>query len=170
MSQPTSPGKKRPRRLVIAIIFAFAIIAVGVTVWIIRQRNLAGFTIPTIRTDTNDYGVVEDVSLETAASPTNHTAAYLLMRLSEGEALPDDFPAYYLVTGEPLAEDEIAQILARLPELTGEPDDERPFYLPDELVPPPRPGTTISQPFPPPPIEAVPPIDVAPSTAPAPPT
>ncbi|MCZ7668767.1 MAG: DUF2800 domain-containing protein [Chloroflexi bacterium] len=58
-----------------------------------------------------------------------------------------------LVDGAPLTEAEIAQILARLPELTGEAGDVQAYNLPDALLPPPLTGDTIDEPFPPPPTQ-----------------
>ncbi len=157
MSQSTKSGKTRQRRLVVGIVSLVGIIALAVGVWLFRQRDQAdnGFTTPTIRTETTD-GVVR-VGLETAAFSPSDATASLLFRLSQGKALPDAFQTSPLVTGTPLTEAEIAQILARLPELTGEIEDELPFNLPDELLPPPRPGSTVSQTFPPPPTDAEPP-------------
>ncbi len=160
MSQPTGSGNIWQRRPIIGGVVALLIIVVaGITIWYFQQQDQPDggddFTTPTLRTET---AVISGSGIESAgfASP-NTTAAALLIRLSEGQALPDEFLANPLVTGDPLTEDEIAQILARLPELTGEIEDEQPFNLPDELLPPPRPGTTVSQPFPPPPAEAAPP-------------
>ena len=157
MSQPTGSGNKWQRRPIIGGLVALLIIVVaGVGIWYFQLRDQSdggdGFTTPTLRTET---AVISGSGIESAGfSSPNTTAAALLIRLSEGQALPDELIANPLVTGDPLTEDEIAQILARLPELTGEIADEQPFNLPDELLPPPRPGTTISQTFPPPPTEA----------------
>ncbi|MCA9946959.1 MAG: hypothetical protein KC449_25940, partial [Anaerolineales bacterium] len=162
MSQAERSDKKRQRRLIIGgVVSLFVLIATGLGIWFYQQRNGSGsgdgFTTPTLRSDT----AVSGIGLEGAgfSSPTTTTAS-LLISLSEGQSLPDAVAANPLVTGDPLTEDEIAQILARLPELTGEIEDEQPFNLPDELLPPPRPGTTISQAFPPPPGVAAPPTVV----------
>ena len=155
----SQPADKKRRQLLIGLFSLFVIIASGVGIWLFQQQDRStgdgGFTTPTIRSETALTG---GSGIESAGfSPANTTAASLLFRLSEGKALPDNFQTNPLVTGDPLTEAEIAQILARLPELTGEPTDEQDFNLPDELLPPPRPGTTVSQTFPPPPTEAEPP-------------
>ena len=159
MSQPGPSGKKRKNRLIIGLIALLAVIATGVGVWFYQQRDEPddGFTTPTIRTETGDGGInIVTGGFESAGfSSPNVTAASLLISLSEGQELPDEIQLDPLVTGEPLSEEEIAQILARLPELTGEGSDEQPFNLPDEPLPPPRPGTTVEQAFPPPPTEAI---------------
>jgi alpha-2-macroglobulin len=162
MSQTTGSDNKRQRRTIIGSAAALLIvIAAGVGIWYFQFRdrpsNGNGFTNPTIRSETAVPNPT--IGLESASfGGANSTAASLLISLSEGQALPDAFASNPLVTGEPLTDDEIAQILARLPELTGQPTDEQDFNLPDELIPPPRPGTTITQTFPPPPTEAEPPV------------
>ncbi|WP_420627315.1 alpha-2-macroglobulin family protein [Candidatus Leptofilum sp.] len=162
MSQPTNSNNKRQRRFIIAgLISLLVVIAAGVGIWFYQQQDGPngtdgdGFTIPTLRTET---AVSNTGGLESAGfGGANSSAASLLISLSEGQSLPEAVVANPLVTGEPLTEAEIAQILARLPELTGEPTDEQDFNLPDELIPPPRPGTTIAQTFPPPFTDVAPP-------------
>ncbi len=164
MSQPTGSANKRPRRLIFGGVAALLIvIAAGVGIWYFQFRDRPGsgdgFTTPTLRTDTavtNPTTGLESASFGGSSS----TVATLLISLSEGQALPDVFTSNPLVTGEPLSDEQIAQILARLPELTSEPTDEEEFNLPDEVLPPPRPGTTVSQTFPPPPTAAEPPVVV----------
>ena len=51
----------------------------------------------------------------------------------------------------PLDEKETAILLARLPALKAEPEDTVPFALRAKSLPPPRPGETVKEPFPPPP-------------------
>ncbi len=101
-------------------------------------------------------GQIESVSdPETAVSTisnnstTTSAPARLSMRLSQGQDVPDTAVPITVVGGEPLSEAEIAQILARLPELPSEADDELDVLLPGNPIPPPRPGETIEQPFPP---------------------
>jgi hypothetical protein len=67
-----------------------------------------------------------------------------------------------LATGEPLSDEEIENILARLPVLTGEPEDSVDFKLPDESLPPPRTGETIDESFPPPEIIRHEPVSTGP--------
>jgi len=75
----------------------------------------------------------------------------LLIRLSEGQAEFQAAEPLPVAAGEPLSDEEIEQILARLPALAVEPEDRVDFRLPDELIPPPRTGETIEEEFPPPP-------------------
>ncbi len=71
------------------------------------------------------------------------------IRLSEGQARPQAAETNPVATGEPLSADEIEPILSRLPELTPEPDQQVEFNLPQEVLPPPRPGNTVTESFPP---------------------
>ena len=71
------------------------------------------------------------------------------IRLSPGQAQPKASVPLQVATGEPLTQEEIEQILARLPALTPEPGDQSDFRLPGDPIPPPRPGETIHEPFPP---------------------
>ena len=80
----------------------------------------------------------------------------LLIHLSEGQAEFQAAEPVPVAAGELLSAEEIEQILARLPELVTEPEDQLDFRLPDELIPPPRPGETIEQEFPPPPAPVTP--------------
>jgi uncharacterized protein YfaS (alpha-2-macroglobulin family) len=85
----------------------------------------------------------------TSGPATQTGEAYSMsMRLSEGQAQPQAFEALPLATGEPLTVEEINQILARLPALPAVAGDQVDFKLPGELLPPPRPGQTIQEPFP----------------------
>jgi hypothetical protein len=70
--------------------------------------------------------------------------------LSEGEAQPEDIEPVTLVEGEPLTDEEIDAVLARLPELQVDPSQQVDFKLPSDPIPPPRTGSTIDIPFPPP--------------------
>ncbi len=73
------------------------------------------------------------------------------IRLSEGQPQPQQVEALPLAQGEPLSPEEIDAILGRLPELPVEAQDQADFRLAQEPIPPPRPGQTIPESFPPPP-------------------
>ena len=72
----------------------------------------------------------------------------LLISLSEGQARVDEIEPIPTATGEPLPEDEIERILARLPELIIDPEEQEDFKLPLDSLPPPRTGETIDEVFP----------------------
>ena len=74
----------------------------------------------------------------------------LTIRLSEGIAQPEQTEPLPVATGEPLSDEEIEQILARLPGLAVAPTDLLDFNLPEESLPAPRTGETIEETFPPP--------------------
>jgi uncharacterized protein YfaS (alpha-2-macroglobulin family) len=78
------------------------------------------------------------------------------IQLSEGSEQVTTPVPLPIATGEPLSESELAAILARLPGLTPESGDREDFRLPEDVVPPPRTGETISETFPPPPPEVGP--------------
>ena len=69
--------------------------------------------------------------------------------LEEGQEQPASGEAITTADGEPLSDAEVAEILLRLPDLLVEEEDSMDFNLPDEPIPPPRPGETIDQQFPP---------------------
>ena len=71
------------------------------------------------------------------------------IELSDGQSQPQTVEALPLVTGEPLSPEEIELILSRLPALTPAADEQAEFNLPQEVLPPPRPGNTIEESFPP---------------------
>ncbi len=71
-----------------------------------------------------------------------------IINLSEGKSdylAPEEAT---VVVGEPLSEEEIAAILSRLPDLPSDQSLQEEFNIPPEVLPPPRPGDTIEQPFP----------------------
>ncbi|UCH59533.1 MAG: hypothetical protein JSV61_15125 [Anaerolineales bacterium] len=74
----------------------------------------------------------------------------LTVSLSEGQPEPQELAALPLATGEPLPEEQIEQILSRLPALDTGAQDQVDFMLAQEPIPPPRTGETVQQAFPPP--------------------
>jgi uncharacterized protein YfaS (alpha-2-macroglobulin family) len=71
------------------------------------------------------------------------------VELSDGQSQPQTTEVLPATNGEPLLPQEIEQILSRLPALTVDPDQQAEFKLPAEILPPPRPGNTIAESFPP---------------------
>ncbi|HUM68643.1 MAG TPA: hypothetical protein PLK31_07335, partial [Chloroflexota bacterium] len=155
MSQEMQSGNKRKRNIFILAITGLTIVGLAVgAIWLRQRDQFDGtFSNPILRTNQITGGFGVETAVTTTADRLTQTAAKLQIRLSEGQAVPQTFQALPPVTGDPLTEAEIAQILARLPELTGEVGDSQPFRLPDKLLPPPRPGQTITQTFPPPPTD-----------------
>jgi hypothetical protein len=69
------------------------------------------------------------------------------IRLSEGEAQPQQVTPVPLADGEPLSDEEIQAILDRLPELEGEQGDQVDFRIAQDPIPPPLTGETVEVPF-----------------------
>ncbi len=82
----------------------------------------------------------------------------LTIQLSEGRPQDQAVEPVPVAEGTPLTNEEIAAILARLPEMPYKPEEQVEFKLPGDPIPPPRPGETIDLPFP------VPPETVGPGT------
>jgi len=77
--------------------------------------------------------------------------AIVSIRLSPGQAQPQAAQLLQVATGEPLPGEAIQQILARLPAFSVQDGDQTDFKLPQDPIPPPRPGQTVQESFPPPP-------------------
>ncbi|MEP6895502.1 MAG: Ig-like domain-containing protein, partial [Chloroflexota bacterium] len=91
-----------------------------------------------------------DTSQSVGNDSNNQTDKYgLQIKLGDGQSQPQTIDASPLATGEPLSPDEIALILSRLPTLAPVPGEQTAFNLPQDVLPPPRPGNTIKETFPP---------------------
>ena len=71
------------------------------------------------------------------------------IQLGEGQAQIQTPQVLPQATGEPLSPEEIERILSRLPSLPPGSEDQAAFNFPQESLPPPRPGETIEENFPP---------------------
>ncbi|MFT3775623.1 MAG: alpha-2-macroglobulin family protein [Minicystis sp.] len=80
-------------------------------------------------------------------------------RLSDADAR-DDHPAPR-APATTLSEADAKRVLDRLPALPADSLEQQPFALRDRSQPPPRPGKTVAEPFPPPPSSASPPVPPA---------
>ena len=90
------------------------------------------------------------LAMNTNQPPTETSDTYGMdVQLSDGQSQPQDVEPLPLATGEPLSLNEVGPILARLPDLPTAPDEQTEFNLPTEILPPPRPGNTIKESFPP---------------------
>jgi len=85
---------------------------------------------------------------DTLQSPTADLYS-IDIELSDGQSQPETVNILPLATGEPLSQEEIRLIFSRLPALTPAPDEQTEFNLPSEVLPPPRPGNTVKETFPP---------------------
>ncbi len=90
------------------------------------------------------------IVVDTTQSPGGDSEKYRIeVELSEGQSQPQSAEVLPATTGEPLSPEETSLILSRLPVLTPDPDDQTEFNLPQEILPPPRPGNTVQETFPP---------------------
>lgn len=112
---------------------------------------------------TSDEGTsTTDPSSEGAGPNLNFTTAeaagMLKLRLSQGAALAAAVgTGVEVVDGTALDEARVAEILARLPEWVNDPDLAEAFKWPAATLTPPRTGTIVDTPFPPPPDDTAPP-------------
>jgi alpha-2-macroglobulin len=81
--------------------------------------------------------------------PMSESIHRLPIRLSEGKALVVAYQPLPVSQGEPLSQEEVERLLARLPDLLAAPSDQQEFKLALDPIPPPRTGETVTQPFPP---------------------
>jgi uncharacterized protein YfaS (alpha-2-macroglobulin family) len=150
-------SRRRSLILIVGILLTIGLLAaaaVGVVWWTWGRVKAGGETIPTL-IDASTSGREGASSSEAAVSYRGGGAlgedsdGALVIRLSEGQAQPQAVEPVTVAAGEPLTDEEIARILARLPALAVEPEDQVDFKLPEDLLPPPRPGETIEEAFPP---------------------
>ncbi|HID50853.1 MAG TPA: hypothetical protein EYP41_02305, partial [Anaerolineae bacterium] len=150
-----------PKAKIAAAIGGLAVVGVTAVSLITFQRNQQIekdlVPIPVGQVETAGGGETAATGGETAIAYVSGGPAQLVLNLSEGQDVPDAVEPIPVVGGEPLPTEVAAQITARLPEMPAEESDVQEVNLPDDPIPPPRPGKTIDQPFPPPPPETAPP-------------
>jgi hypothetical protein len=89
-------------------------------------------------------------STESGVSSTETaTEAQMTVHLSEGQAQPYTAQTMGETAGEPLTDEEIQAILARLPTLAASTEDQSEFHLAQQPIPPPRTGEVVQEAFPP---------------------
>ena len=143
------------------LICAVGTVAVGFILWNKGQEVTKTPTSPVLvdgpsgsidsAVDSGDaLGIAED------GSAADDGESRLDIRLSAGQARPETAQPITIASGEPLSDEEIEQIVARLPELLIAPEDSADFKIPEDVLPPPRTGETIDEPFPPPPEPVIP--------------
>ena len=121
-------------RVRLPILIAFVILAVIGAFLIIRNLypGEPGHVIPT---QSGTPGITGE-----GPGTTDGTDSSLWIRLSEGQDQPEVVEPLPLATGEPLSQESLVRILARLPALVPESDDSLDFRLPEDVIPPPRTG------------------------------
>ncbi len=152
--------RKRSFLLVAAGVVVVLAVVVAVVVLVTRRSHEGGpqgATFPVLVDTGTSGGAVSAVSVGYfGGGLAESSSEQLLIRLSEGQQAQQATESLPPAQGEPLSDDEIAAILARLPELTAEPEDQVDLLLPADSPPPPRPGQTVQEDFPPPPAPVTP--------------
>ncbi|MGD9316968.1 MAG: MG2 domain-containing protein, partial [Anaerolineae bacterium] len=159
--------RHRPLMLIASLVLVIVVLAAAVaaaTWWQARPGRPEGTTVPTlVDTPTADgegtgvaVGIPGGVGLSESTGRDEGGDERLVIRLSEGQAELHEIAFLPQASGEPLSDEEIDRVLARLPALEAGPADQVAFNLPQESPPPPRTGETIDEPFPPPPAPVVP--------------
>jgi uncharacterized protein YfaS (alpha-2-macroglobulin family) len=87
--------------------------------------------------------------MEGGDSTMENISAPVPIGLSEGQPQPQAFEPLPVQAGEPLSEEQIQQILARVSDLALEPEDQVDFQIALDPIPPPLTGDTIEETFPP---------------------
>ena len=108
-------------------------------------------TVPELVTDGNGGGdsrVANSVGIA-GESVGREGTGRLNFRLSKGQPGQDSFELLAPTEGSPLSLAEIEAVLNRLPSLESEASDQEAFRLPEAVLPPPRPGETVTEAFPP---------------------
>jgi hypothetical protein len=151
------PSHLTPGRSVAA--GAILLLALAGIFLILRRRLQPPPTPQPIPLGTEDLSIPGESQAMANSTSGENLPARLTLHLSEGQAQPQAVAPLPLATGQPLPQADLEHLLERLPILTPEPQDVSEFNLATSPIPPPRPGQTIQQPFPPPaqpaPTEAV---------------
>ena len=136
------------RGVIIVFILLLAVLAAYLIGLNFNLPGGQGHTIPAVTESTGEKG---GAPVQDEDQPTG-----LKINLSDGGAQPQVVEPLQVDPGEPLSLEEINSILLRLPPLATDPADRVAFKLPEEVLPPPRTGETIAEPFPLPPEETAP--------------
>ncbi len=141
----TENKERIPIRLSQLLMIAGLILVIGiVAIYFINQGKTP--STPDDDDSTTVPTLIDDVDFEDEVIVGDSA---FTIKLSEGRPQLQDTETISLVVGEPLTDEEIAAILARLPELQEEPGDQVDFNLPVDPIPPPLTGQTIDMQFPP---------------------
>jgi uncharacterized protein YfaS (alpha-2-macroglobulin family) len=143
--------------LIIGGILVVGILAVSIFGFIISRFESSG---PDGQTNPS---LVDSSSDEIEGGSVSDQGSGLQVTLSAGQAQPQEADPVPVGTSEPLSEEEVEQILVRLPSLLVDSADQVDFKLPEDSLPPPRTGETIEEPFPPEEVLGIPdPVDAGP--------
>jgi uncharacterized protein YfaS (alpha-2-macroglobulin family) len=105
--------------------------------------------------------ITVDTGITTGAPETTGEPSRMTVELSEGQQPAQGFEPLPLAAGDPLSEEEIERIFARLASLGPASAIQSDFNPPADPLPPPRPGQTVEQEFPPAGSAASPEVDAS---------
>lgn len=105
-----------------------------------------------------EHGVSgQDTALDDSKKPG------IWIRIGQAEAMQAGSARLPAAKTQPLGEAEVAALLSRLPAVGVVDGDKQDFQLRAQTLPPPKPGSTVTTPFPPPPVaESAPTVDPGP--------
>lgn len=124
---------------------------------VIRLLIVVSLLLPSLRgaamKSVTAYSPRNTVSSQVIVDDTNETvppsnSGGLQITLGEGREQPAATTPITVASATPLSAEVVQPLLARLPPLVTEATDQQEFRLPTELLPPPRPGVTITETFP----------------------
>ncbi|HSH02251.1 MAG TPA: alpha-2-macroglobulin family protein [Anaerolineae bacterium] len=143
MSKLTNFARQHPRLTAFLILLIITPLA-AYAAWSRYYDSRDGTqTIPNIVNNNNN-----NVGLTTSQPNIITSDGNLTFRLSQGKPSADSFEILPPSAGTPLSANQIQTLLARLPNLDTNPNDQTDFRIPEAPLPPPQPGLTIPQPFP----------------------
>ncbi|MFT3894350.1 MAG: hypothetical protein QM730_22185 [Anaerolineales bacterium] len=131
----------RPKRTFLWFGIVILVIAGGI-IFLVR-RNQPGNSNPG---NNNLIPVAVDTNQALTGTPDKFG---IDVQLSDGQPQPQNVTPLPAATGEPLSVDEIGAILSRLPGPVPGAGEQTEFNLPADVLPPPKPGNTIKESFPP---------------------
>ena len=146
------------KKYLIVLVFMAFLLIISAGSFLILRNLLPNYT---RKTTVVPIGKTTPVPIPISSGDTGRSVPYIetsmgqagsqpvSIRLSEGQAQPQASIPLSVVTGDPLSEEEVNQILSRLPPLPTEEADQTDFKLAQEPIPPPRTGDTITSTFPP---------------------
>jgi hypothetical protein len=144
------------------VVLAMLAAAVAALRWWETSRDRGGGSTVPLLVDTSTSGTqagaqVSEVQVVSVIGGGSSGEDRLGIRLSEGREGVQEAVSLPVARGEPLTAAEMASILARLPALEDETGDVVDFRRPQDSLPPPRPGQTVEEAFPPPEAPVAPP-------------
>jgi uncharacterized protein YfaS (alpha-2-macroglobulin family) len=138
---------------IVVVIGVLAAAVAAVSLWNPPGGGRQGVTTPVLVStpDAGGGGTRVEAGVVASGNAAESAGDDLRIGLSEGQPALQEVAYLPVARGEPLSDEEVDQILARLPALETEDEDQTDFKLPEDSPPPPRTGDTIEEPFPPPP-------------------